>query len=439
MRAFRLLIIVLYILPLDVAAAQEDRNPVLLRSFSLFTPVGTAGTGLAPEVRLRVYLDPRGRVEKVEILEVEPSSKFDDLFRAEIEQSLKSWRYAPKIEAGKAVPATLEWTVQFKPRTESEAPQNSDLPAIFDEDPEQRRARILSLPLEQRRKLLEGLVRSAEENLLPGYRHRRETPRFVVITDAEKPEVAEKIANNFEATFAVLDSLFKQELAIQPEPYKMVVYVYSHRSAFVGLLREVTRLEWSSGFYNPSGFIAFHLEMPSEEAVLGTLLHEATHAYMDRYLTRPGTWMARWLGEGFAEYIGNSRIKNGTLIPGKALKGKYVIFLAGGARRVKTPTGGNLETVHKAMREGRGLTVQDLVSADREIFYSDDSYQLYYPTSWLLVHFLRHGELGWEEEEFLDFLLYTTEGFPAEEALLAVYGKTAAELEEPFQEYVKKF
>lgn len=316
MKALRLLAIALSALPLFTVGAQENRTPVLLRGFSLLTPLDTAGTGLAPEVKLRVKIDARGRVDEVKILEIEPSSEFDELFRQKIRQSLERWRYAPKIEQGQTVPTTLEWTIQFQPRTESLVQQIGDLPAMFGEDPEQLRARILSLPLEQRKKILEGLVRSAEKNLVPGRRHRHDSPRFVVITDT-KPEVAEIVANNLEATYTVVDRLFQPGLSPQPEPYKMVVFVFARRDSFIGLLKETMRFEWFSGFYNPTGFIALHLEMPSKEFVMGTLLHEATHAYVDRFLTRPGTWLPRWLGEGFAEYIGNSEIKKGKLVPGR--------------------------------------------------------------------------------------------------------------------------
>ena len=132
-------------------------------------------------------------------------------------------------------------------------------------------------------------------------------------------------------------------------------------------------------------------------------------------------------------------MKRGKLVPGKTLKGKYVLFPIGGAGRVKTPSGWDFDRVKRALREGEGLSVAQIIAAEREVFYSDEWYDLYYPTSWLLVHYLRHGEEAWGEQEFPRFLVYVLEGYSAEEALREVYGFTSEELEEPFGRYVKRF
>ena len=59
----------------------EEIAPVLLRGSMLLTPAGTTCTGIAPEVKLRMSIDERGRVTDVEILDVKPSTELDDVFR----------------------------------------------------------------------------------------------------------------------------------------------------------------------------------------------------------------------------------------------------------------------------------------------------------------------------------------------------------------------
>ena len=54
--------------------------------------------------------------------------------------------------------------------------------------------------------------------------------------------------------------------------------------------------------------------MSTSEALLGTMMHEATHAFVDRHMTEPGRYLPRWLGEGFAEYVGYSEVRKGRLI-----------------------------------------------------------------------------------------------------------------------------
>ena len=65
-------------LPADAA---EDRSAVLLRDTPLRPPVEVAGTNLAPEVKVRVTVDERGRVSDVEVLSIQPESEYDEFFR----------------------------------------------------------------------------------------------------------------------------------------------------------------------------------------------------------------------------------------------------------------------------------------------------------------------------------------------------------------------
>jgi hypothetical protein len=71
------------------------------------------------------------------------------------------------------------------------------------------------------------------------------------------------------------------------------------------------------------------------------------------------------------------------------------------------------------------------------VFYGERR-ELYYSLSWLLVHFLRHGEEGWAETLFPDLMLYLVEGYDPEASLRAVYGVDEAEMAERFRAYVRK-
>ena len=433
----------------SIASAQQtgegnrsgDRAPVALRRPILLTPVETAGTGLAPEVKVRVDIDARGRVVEVAILSVKPTSKFDSLFEEVTRTEISDWRYAPAIKAGKAVPTTLEWTVKFIARKQRDSVNGpSDwlpLASATHGGAEAQRAQILALPLEQRKELLDQKAAIAEKYLNRDTRRRSDSPRFVVISDAPGEDTAKISAGNLEAIFNVIHDLFGDRVQPQPEPLKIVAYLMAQRSAFESLKAELGVYEWSAGFYNPVGLFVFHLEVPTMESLLGTMMHEATHAYVDRYLVAPGLHLPRWLGEGFAEYVGNSEIRKGRLIPGRAAKEKFVLIPGFGAVRAIPMPRMSLKDVQQKIRRGEGLSVEQLMTADHNIFYGDQR-SLYYPSSWLLVHFLRHGEPEWAEQEFPAFMLYAAEGYPVIEALKAVYGTTPAAMEEGFRRYVQK-
>ncbi len=439
----RRLVLVAAVLCAGTAVAEEgDRVPVLLRKSVLLTPIETAGTGLAPEVKVRVKLDDRGRVVEVETLGVTPSSEYDQLFLERTREEISYWRYAPAIRGGQAAAATLEWTVQFRARSLEDGGGETHrlwipLPVSSSGGAEARRAQILALPLEQRKQLLSHQSRLAEKFVNREHRKRFDSPRFVVVSDTKDPKTAEITAGNLEAVFNIVQGLFGSQIEPQPEPLKIVVYMFTSQRSFDALKAELGWYEWSSGYYSPAGLFAFHLEQSSMDSLLGLMMHEATHAFVDRHLVQPGSYLPRWLGEGFAEYLGNSEIRKGRLIPGRTAKRKFVLVPGFGAVRRAPESRLSLEDVKRKIRRGDGLRVEQLMTADSGTFYGEKR-ELYYPSSWLLVHFLRHGEADWAEQEFSSFLLYVAEGYPAAAALETVYGVTPAELEDRFQQYVQK-
>ncbi len=393
---------------------------------------------------MKVDLDDRGRVVEVHTLGVEPSSRYDDLFRQVTRDQILTWRYAPAIQGGKAVPATLEWTIKFRPgQTAAEGGEATDGPwlPLFDAAPggvEAKRARIMALPVEQRAALLRQQSSVAETFIDRQHRQRFDTPRFVVVSDAQAPDTAKIVAGNLEAVFNVIQGLFGDRIEPQPERYKIIVYMYASRESFDRLKTELEVYEWSEGFYSPAGLFAFHLQQPTMQVLLGLMMHEATHAFVDRVLVQPGSYLPRWLGEGFAEYVGNSEIKKGQLIPGRTAGDKFMLIPGYGPVRASARPRLSVKDVKLKIRRGEGLTVEELVSADADAFYGEKR-SLYYPMSWLLVHFLRHGEPEWAEREFPAFMLYAAEGYAAAAALEAVYGVTPAGLETRFRDYVRKF
>ncbi len=415
---------------------------MLLRDSLLLPPVKSAGSGLAPEVKVRVSIDERGRVVDVEVVSIRPASEYDEVFRESTIEELLSWRYAPAIEDGEPQATTLEWTVQYQANSDN-VPIN---PARFlppfllvREDAEARHARLMSLPLEKKKEILLSYARIGEKYLDRSRRRQFETDRFVVVTDAESPESAGIVGRNLEVALGVVHRLLQPHIEPQPSRLKVLVYLYSRRSSFDAMRAELAGLVGSMATYYAPGLITYSLEVPSSEFLMSFLIHESCHAYSDHQLRRPGFPFPRWLEEGFAEYMGNSQVKKGQLLPGRTLKRKFVLnHFVPRVQVARTGAGWDLKRVQQALRKGEGLTLEELVSADRDIFYGDKSY-LYYGTSWLFVHFLRHGEPEWAEESFPLLMLYLAEGYPARAALEAAYDADLEDLQGPFLKYVKSF
>lgn len=413
-----------------------DTPPVLLRDSLLLTPLEAAGTGVAPEVGVRLRVDRKGRAQKVEVRSITPSTEYDELFRRAVKEALQDWRYAPARRDGEPVETTLEWTIQFQEKAERPtAGRMSFGPSILDDA--SRAARIFSLPPEKQKEILERHASLAEQNLDSPNRRKAESSRFVVISDAPEAGTAEVVAGNLEAVFRLLDQTIGTDLGLHPTHFKLVAYLFWSRDSFASLAAQAESPEWVHGVYLAPGVFAFHLETGNVDRLLRLMIHEAVHAYVDRHVTRPGFHWPPWLSEGFAAYFARSEIQDGRLVPGAVRKGKYVLDrVRGGATRRRTDTGLTFDLVQRAVRKGEGVAPAELLAMEREPFYGKER-DLHYALSWLLVHFLRHGEPGWSEEEFPNLLLYLAEGYSAPAAVEAVYGLAPEELEGPFREHVR--
>ena len=404
-----------------------------------------AGSGIDPEVEVRVEIDAAGKVSDVQVLAIDPPSEFDDLLRSHVETRVGEWRYGPARDVNdNPVPSTLSWRMKFQS-------PDSRRNRVADErgrpDPELGvLVRLGSLPLstrpltrEQRGRALTRAVEAAEQYIDRDHRRRRETPRFIVISDTEDESQIDILAGNMEAVFEVFHLLFDPHVEPFAENFKTVVYLYSRQQNLERLQSELGGSGFGSGFYRSPGFLAFHQEVEDSDYLLHTMLHEAFHAFRDSHLTAPGKELPRWAEEGLAEYFGNSKIEKGRLVPGKVSHGKYVIFHAAPVRRLRSRANWSLLEARSDLRSGDAPTVADLLEAGRDTFYGERHGQ-YYGFSWLLTHFLQHGKEAWEAEKpFASMLLYLAEGYSGRDAMAAAFGFTPEEVQVEFERYVRKF
>lgn len=437
-----LLVVMSSLVTAPAAADDETRAAIPIYNPIVLTPPATSGLGLAPEVEARIAIDERGRVTGVEVLSVTPSSELDDAYREAVEGTVLEWRYAPALENGQPVASSRKLSLQFRAREPSErtplprrAQGSATLALLASDDVDLVRARIFTKTEQEQRQRLEELAETAEKKLDPAFRRRNETSRFVVISDTPTPEAGQTLADNLEASFEALDTLLGSRFELQPHAYKIVVYLYRDFSALASLWQELGTSESAAGLYRAPGFIAGYAGSAQGAHLVQLLLHEATHAYVDRHLRRPGAALPRWLGEGFAEYVARSRIKKGKLVPGAELGSRFAVGSGLGARQ-KQLTGVALKRAKELLLDERALSLQQVLAADAACFAAGQA-EAYYALSWLLVHFLRHGEEGWAEDEFPRLLLYAAEGYPSREVIEAVYGMTPRELEPRFERYVR--
>ncbi len=419
--------------------AESKTPPVILYSPAPPTPESVRVQKVPPIVRVKVHVDETGRSEGVEVLGVEPSGENDEAYAKAAQEAIAEWRFKPASENGQPVKSTMSWSVQFHPVKAVigwTAPESRD--AV--DAGRLSRAQLLAGSVEMRQRVKARVLETARKVLDPAALVSVKVETVTVMTDFGGEANARAIGHNILASWAATYSLFEKIIPAQPAIGQMHIIVFRDRKAYERFTKLHEGLDWTAGFYCPSGVIAFHSEHAVVEYLMSVLIHEAVHAIIDRHIARHGVVLPRWLGEGFAEYIAKSDIKRGRLIPGSKRKryAGYRMDLRYGVLRLDSDAVGTVKRLKRAAREKKTLELTEIIRADRETFYSEKRH-LYYPQSWVLVHFLCHGEEGWGKNEFPRFMLYVAEGYDVLEAFREVYGMELESLGKAYQKYLEKF
>jgi len=435
----------LAVLALAAPPAPREHGPIPLYQPDLKAPVEAAGTGLRPLVRAKLGIDASGKVIRVDVGTVDPSSEFDEAFRTAARTGLSAWRFAAAEKDGQAVASETSVALQFEPAI---APRGVDDTGAylwssatdggFESFRYSYRAQLLGMEPAARRKIADEFSAKAEALLRKETRVAAADDWFEVVTDFGGQKQADALLHNLNATYYALYKLLGERVPPLPRGDRIRAYVFETNDAYQKLVAQTAPFEGSAGIYFPAGVLAFYAQHAVVSFFLTTMLHEATHAFVDRHVIRHGVQWPRWLDEGLAEYVGNSDIKDGKIVPGGHAKSQVVSGVRGAIVFWSTISKQRADEAKHAQRQKRALTLEEIVSAGPETFYGKDV-DLYYSQGWLAVHFLRHGRPGWTDDAFPKFLLYTAEGYPASQAMKVAYGVEARELETSYQKYVKSF
>ncbi len=113
---------------------------------------------------------------------------------------------------------------------------------------------------------------------------------------------------------------------------------------------------------------------PAKDAPWRLLMHELTHAYLDRVL---GRREPLWLAEGLAEYFASYTVEKGSIVPGG-------------------PHESADEKVRRAREEGSFIGLRLLLAAGRDTFYGE-THALHYAEAGSLLRFIARNQGGTRE------------------------------------------
>jgi len=207
------------------------------------------------------------------------------------------------------------------------------------------------------------------------------SPHFTVNTNAGEKE-ARRIADQFEQIRQMFHSAFS---GLRVDPGQPIVIVAAKNENTMKLFLpeewEVKGHIHHAGLYQPGedkDYVVMRLDSEGENP-FHTLYHEYTHALMRLNFTG----LPLWLGEGLAEFYGNSQLgdkqsKTGTIDPGH-------LYL---------------------LQQSKLIPIETLLEVDHQSPYYNENNRasVFYAESWALVHYLMMDKDARQQQLLKNFL-----------------------------------
>jgi len=187
--------------------------------------------------------------------------------------------------------------------------------------------------------------------------------------------------------------------------------------------------------------ITLHTDAGCPGELGNSLVHEAAHQLSDQRLF--GVEKVRappWLSEGLASYFGFTlQDSSDNFLTGK-VGGKHPLLLKDARSRdcseIKAAIREGKQAFKESKREG-GSLVEELFSTGGPASFYGPRILSNYAISWILVHYLLHGESGIHAESFSRYLELAARGAAEPERLFELLGMSPAELDVALERHLK--
>jgi len=266
------------------------------------------------------------------------------------------------------------------------------------------------------------------------YRVQTDDPRL-------RPDTTARLLESFRGFF---DEFWSSDLELLPYDETSHVFLFYSFYKFNELLEGDYRYRE----FRPKGHygslfdvITLHTDAGDTGSLADAIVHEAAHQLFTQRILGGELSDSTWLNEGVASYFGYTRTdENGVFTSGEIGGKATALFLRppkdGGTERKQ-----GLRQVREGLEAARSserLLVDEVISIrDPATFYGERA-PLNYATSWLLVHYLLHGDGAVHAEAFRRYLALERERNGGAAALYRELDLGPTELERGLGVHVKR-
>jgi hypothetical protein len=264
--------------------------------------------------------------------------------------------------------------------------------------------------------------------------------RYRVQTDDPRldPESVTELLERFRDWF---DAFWSPR--IPPKPYEGRARIFLFYSFYK--YNKLLHGDFSRSEIRPAGHygawfdaVTIHTDADPPGDLPDTLVHEAAHQLLDRCFDWK-TGQPIWLAEGMASYFGYTFMdKQGTFEPGR-VGGKQIALLRTGKVLKGEQARLRLKGFREAIKQGAGgdsIYGDLLASNDPRRFYGGNP-AFNYAASWMLVHYLLHGEDGRHRDAFTRYIEAEMRGEGGPDVLYREIGMTPEALDRAVAAYAK--
>jgi hypothetical protein len=185
--------------------------------------------------------------------------------------------------------------------------------------------------------------------------------------------------------------------------------------------------------------LTVHTDANAPGDLADTLIHEAAHQLVDQQFPWRTGQTSTWLAEGLASYFGFTLMKDGEFVPGQIGNKQASLFRAGkvgGGKQASVRLSRFRELIRSAPGGEDSITERVLWAGPGE-FYGENAAG-YYAASWILIHYLLHGDGGAHADAFSRFLAAEMRDQGGPELLLSEIGLSGAELDSALAGYARR-
>ena len=266
------------------------------------------------------------------------------------------------------------------------------------------------------------------------------TDRFRVQTDDPRvdPKAVASLLEDFRDYF---DEFWSGTLDLQPQESLSRVFLFYSFYKYNQLLEG----DWRFSDVRPKGHyldgvnaITLYTDSAAASDLADVLIHEETHQLFGERLFTEEQPIPTWVLEGLASYFGYTYMDQDGKFHTGEIGGKKVALMRNEQPAPGRESKQQLSSLKRSMKSKTETPrlIDVAWIKDPAAFYTRPEWS--YPASWILVHYLLHGEDGARRPAFARYLVQVSQGNGEPETLLQELGISAEELEAAATDYLKK-